>query len=46
MYKVGLIPLVHFLAGLLHVLGQSGWSAAEYANFAHLKKRGKKENVK
>lgn len=39
MYKVGLIPLVHFLAGLLHILGQSRWSAAEYTNFAHLIKK-------
>lgn len=42
MYKVSLVPLVHFLAGLLHVLGQSRRSAAEYANFAHLKKKKRK----
>lgn len=36
MNEVGLVPLVHLLAGLLHVLGQSRWSAAEDTDFTHL----------
>lgn len=36
MNEVGLVPLVHLLAGLLHVLGQSRWSTAEYTDFTHL----------
>lgn len=36
MFKMGLIPLVHFLTSFLHVLGQSRRSAAEHADFTHL----------
>lgn len=36
MNEVGLVPLVHLLTGLFHVLGQSRWSTAEYADFTHL----------
>lgn len=38
MHEMGLIPLVHLLASFLHVLGQSRWSAAEHADFTHLRK--------
>lgn len=36
MFKMGLIPLVHFLTSFLHILGQSGRSTAEHADFTHL----------
>lgn len=44
MNEVGLVPLVHLLAGFLHVLGQSRWSAAEHTDFTHLSiKAGEKK---
>lgn len=44
MNEVGLVPLVHLLTGLLHVLSQSRWSTAEHTNFTHLKIKAEEQN--
>ena len=45
MDKVGLVLLVHLLAGLLHVLGQSRRATAEHAHFMNLRKHPIKEDI-